>query len=138
MPTINATNELLPELIAELLPALIQVESGGDDSAVGDGGKAVGCLQIHEIYVDDVNRIVHTSGFTDNDELFSYRDRDSRALSVKMIKFYLYHYGTMNRIKPTSKRDWLLKLARIHHLGPQGYLSKDTEYMRKIEKELNE
>jgi len=35
------------------LDALAQVESGGKDDAVGDGGKAIGRMQIWEIYWTD-------------------------------------------------------------------------------------
>jgi hypothetical protein len=44
-----------------LLFALMVVESNGDCSAVGDDGKALGCLQIHACVVEDVNRIYGTS-----------------------------------------------------------------------------
>ena len=40
-----------------LFSAIISVESNGDSSAVGDGGKAVGCMQIHPCVIEDVNRI---------------------------------------------------------------------------------
>ena len=38
--------------------AVIYVESRGNDSAVGDNGSAVGCLQIHPIMVREVNRLL--------------------------------------------------------------------------------
>ena len=41
-----------------LVNAIIYVESRGNDSAIGDRGKAVGCLQIHPICVREVNRIL--------------------------------------------------------------------------------
>ena len=39
--------------ILSLILILIQVESSGNDLAVGDGGKAYGCLQMHAGYVQD-------------------------------------------------------------------------------------
>ena len=36
-----------------LLLALIAVESGGNDHAIGDNGLAYGCLQLHAAYVQD-------------------------------------------------------------------------------------
>ncbi len=43
--------------VERLIPALIEVESGGQSEAVGDGGNAIGVLQIWPIMVQDVNRI---------------------------------------------------------------------------------
>lgn len=43
---------------ARLLNALVWVESSRNEKAIGDNGKAVGLLQLHKIYVDDVNRIL--------------------------------------------------------------------------------
>ena len=58
-----------------LLSALIAVESGGRADAVGDGGKAVGCLQIWPITVADANRILGREEFTLADRLDSDRSR---------------------------------------------------------------
>ena len=66
---------------------LITLESGGDCSAIGDNGRAVGCLQIHEIYVHDVNRIYKTK----------YRwpeDCYDLGKSIDISREYLEHYGS--------------------------------------------
>ena len=42
---ILALPQLTPQQ-TELVQAIILVESSGKDDAVGDGGKAIGCLQI--------------------------------------------------------------------------------------------
>ena len=39
-----------------LISAIMAVESGGRDQAIGDGGRALGPLQIHKAVVVDVNR----------------------------------------------------------------------------------
>lgn len=39
-----------------LIIAILQVESGGDWNAIGDGGRALGGLQIHSALVKDYNR----------------------------------------------------------------------------------
>ena len=39
--------------IMTLILALIAVESSGNDNAIGDGGLAYGCLQLHACYVAD-------------------------------------------------------------------------------------
>ena len=49
-----------------LFSAFVHVESRGDDQAVGDGGKAVGCLQMWPIMVAECNRLCGTS-YTDAD-----------------------------------------------------------------------
>ena len=64
-------------LLAVLIPVLIQVESSGNNDAVGDNGRAVGCLQMWEICVDDVNRISGRS--------YTYEDRLSRTKSAEMV-----------------------------------------------------
>ena len=81
-----------------LIPVLIHVESGGDVNAIGDMGEAVGCLQIHEIMVDDVNRIAekfgyichHTEEYVYSE--YSYDDRYSRYKSTQMCEYYLNYY----------------------------------------------
>jgi len=80
-----------------LIPVLIQVESGGDVNAIGDGGKAVGCLQIHEIMVDDVNRIAEMQGWWDvhnfyNYDEFTLDDRFDENKSIQMCEYYLEYY----------------------------------------------
>lgn len=48
-----------------LLLAMAQVESAGRPSAIGDGGRARGALQIHRCVVVDVNRLhypIHPQG----------------------------------------------------------------------------
>ncbi len=47
--------------LGPLIAALITVESNGRDNAVGDGGRAIGALQIHKSVVVDVNRIAGIS-----------------------------------------------------------------------------
>lgn len=69
-----------------LLPAIEQVESGGRADAVGDGGKAVGILQIHPIMVEDVNRIIGDTKYTLADRLDPAKSRD-------MFRIYSEHYS---------------------------------------------
>lgn len=103
-----------------LIPALIQVESGGDNFAKGDGGKAVGCLQIWLIMVEDVNRI---SG-----RHFVPSDRTSRERSVEMCRIYLKHYARWKTVE---------QAARIWNGGPSGDKKPSTEkYWLKVKKEM--
>lgn len=82
---------------AKLLPAIEHVESGGDASAVGDGGKAVGILQIHTVLVDDVNRIV-------GEKRFTYADRLDADKSREMFRVYSSHYSHDASDEVTARR----------------------------------
>ena len=57
------------ETLERAIQALIQVESNGRSSEIGDAGKAYGILQIHGIMIQDYNRIakadlVHSDAFS--------------------------------------------------------------------------
>jgi hypothetical protein len=113
-----------------LIAALIEVESGGNDRAVGDGGLAVGCLQIHEITVRDVNRILrHPKG-----EGFSPEARFSRQHAVDMCRTYLAHYANAARI---GREPTLEDMARIWNGGPDGWKKPATaKYWAKVKRAL--
>ena len=64
-----------------LVEAIIQVESRGDSTAVGDRGWAVGVLQIWPIMVREVNRILEKDG---SDVRYGYTDRYSVKKSIEM------------------------------------------------------
>lgn len=97
------------------IAALIAVESGGCDQALGDGGDAVGCLQIHRCVVDDINRIYNIP--------FEHHDMRDRKLSIVVCRLYLSHYATKERLgREPTVRDF----ARIWNGGPQGHLKEST------------
>ena len=68
-----------------LLAALIEVESHGNPNAVGDHGKAIGCLQIHKEVVADVNHIYNTN--------FRHKTAFDPAVAKIIAELYLTHYG---------------------------------------------
>jgi len=114
----------------DLLNAIEFVESGGNNQAIGDNGKAIGAFQIWKIYVDDCNRII-------GNNKYSYSDRLSPSKSRQMVKVYIGHYATEKRLKrPPTFED----MAAMHCAGPNGYLQKEEpavkKYLEKIEKEL--
>ena len=122
------TVERLDQVRAELRPfldALIQVESGGDNNAVGDKGKALGCLQIWAVYHADAVEYVPALGG-------SYDDVKQRVYAERVVVAYLLRYARM----AVAERAYEI-LARIHNGGPRGASKKATEpYWTKVRKEM--
>ena len=103
----------------ELVDAIGMVESGLDPNAIGDNGKAVGILQIHKTYVDDVNRILGR-------KVFTYEDRKDVGKSYTMAFVYLNYYG--RRYKSITGNDPTPEVyARIHNGGPNGWKKDATK-----------
>lgn len=109
---------------AILLGALIAVESGGNPSLIGDGGKAVGVLQIHDCVLDDVNRI-YSFNYTHADMKCPIK---SRMVCVHYLRYYIKQSG-----EPPSYE----LAARIWVGGPQGYRKRATiPYWNKVKQQL--
>lgn len=110
-----------------LLLALIAVESGGNNDAVGDHGTALGCLQIHMGVIKDVNRI---SG-----DRFRHRDAFDRFRALRIATIYLGYYASPQRLghEPTFE-----DMARIWKGGPQGWRDPRTRtYWRHVKNILD-
>ena len=106
--------------LSNLITALIAVESSGNDLAIGDGGKAIGPLQIHKSVVTDVNRFTGAH--------YRHQDMTNRAQARAVCEAYLKHYG-----KGASTE----QLARRWNGGPTGDRKTATEgYWRKVQKHL--
>ena len=106
---------------ARILPAIEHVESSGRADAVGDGGKAVGILQIHPVMVEDCNRIVGEDRWTLEDRLCP---DESRA----MFRVYSNHYSKNASDEVIAKR-W--------NGGPRGDRRKATApYWAKVRKQM--
>ena len=69
----------------KFIEAVIWRESKGNERAIGDGGKAVGVLQIHPIMVREANRILAMSDPSLSNH-YTYDDRYSREKSIEMFK----------------------------------------------------
>ncbi len=116
--------------IDRLISALIQVESRGDDNAIGDVEltcKAYGCLQIRQPCVEDVNRAFGTK--------YSAQDcLGNRALSIEICEKYLSLYATKKRLnREVTDED----RSRIWNGGPNGFKKASTvQYWQKVEKAL--
>ena len=108
-----------------LMLAMIQVESNGKDSVIGDNGKAIGILQMHKIAVRSVNKILKKN---DIDKEYSYDDRYSREKTIEMYWIW--------RNAKHSHSDYET-IARSWNGGPRGPKKKATiHYWNKVEKEL--
>ena len=108
-----------------LILALIAVESGGNDHAWGDNGKAWGCLQIRAEVVKDVKRI------NPRDD---YYDAFVRADAIWICQTYLNHYVTRKRL---GRNPTFQDYARVWNGGPQGWKKDSTlPYWVKVEKAL--
>ncbi len=106
---------------ARLLPAIEQVESGSDPAAIGDGGKAVGILQIHTVLVDDANRIA-------GERRWTYADRLDADKSRAMFRTYSDHYSR-------GKSDEVV--ARRWNGGPRGDSKAATSgYWNKVRTQM--
>jgi len=115
---------------ADLIDALIHVESRGNDSAVGDrhlvGNEAVGALQIRPIMVREVNRILKIQK---SDKRFKLSDRWDREKTIEMFLVWKnFHH----------KDSDFEKVARTWNGGPRGYKNPRTEkYWKKVQQELD-
>lgn len=69
-----------------IMDAIEQVESRGNTKAVSSNGKWVGCMQISEILVREVNNIIGQKKYT-------YADRYSREKSREMFIIYQERYN---------------------------------------------
>ena len=117
------------ELILQLLLALIQVESGGLETALGDNNRAYGILQIHQIMAEDCSRI---SGNT-----YKHKDAFNPEIAKEMFFIYTTHY--VKHIHRTTDHTCTAEtIARNWAGGPDGYLQSSTlGYWKKVRIELD-
>ena len=109
----------------ELISAIIHVESSNNDSAYCASEDAVGCLQIRQCMVNDVNRILKRQKSTLK---FTYKDRWSRDKSTQMFEIYCKYY------KLTTAEE----IARCWNGGPLGMQNKVTaNYWKKVKNKLD-
>jgi len=106
--------------------AVATVESNHNPAAVGDGGRALGHLQIHAAVVLDVNRAYLTD--------YAHRDMHDPEYARAVFNHYLALWATEERLgRPVTDED----RARIWNGGPNGWRRKATEpYWRKVQRRL--
>ncbi len=126
MPLVTCNNRIQPNIVTAepseevpiefLIDAMIYVESKNNPNAIGDGGRAVGVLQIWPIMVRDVNRILRRRGISHR---YTYEDRYDRDKSIEMFHIWKSHYH------PHSSYE---KIARCWNGGPFGHRRSSTNY----------
>ena len=121
-------------MIALIIPILIQIESGGDNKAIGDNGYARGCLQIHRQYWEDGRRFLNVD--------WDYKTNSfDREKSIAIASAYLYHYGRVFE-KRTGHKANVKILAMIHNGGPfawrqnHKYHGQALKYANKVKRIL--
>ena len=118
--TVNA------KLSDSLINAIIKVESNDNVNAIGDNGKAVGCMQIWKVVVDDVNKVSKLK--------YNYNDRFNKEKSIEIFKLYINKYATAKRLGRTPTDE---DMARIWNGGPNGFKKAGTkQYWLKVKAEL--
>lgn len=117
----------------DFVDAMIWNESRGNDSAVGDNGKAVGCLQIHKIMVREVNRILKRNKV---DKRYSYNDRWDRQKSIEMFEIMAEQVDCCEDL---SFRQYCEIVARKWNGGGRGHKKEATlAYWHRVEQRMNE
>jgi hypothetical protein len=116
------------EILKALVIAISIVESGLDPHAVGDDGRALGMMQIHQCVVTDVNEHM---GLT-----YVHEDALVPEQAEMMFRVYMDRYATKERLErePTAE-----DMARIWNGGPYGYKKPCTEaYWKRVKIALDE
>ena len=107
---------------AELLAALIAVESGGNDLARGRHGE-LGALQVRPCVIRDVNRLKGTH--------YRWAEMTNRWAALGVFRIYTGHYCAEDRLgRPATSQD----LARVWHGGPNGWKRRKTvAYWKRVQ-----
>lgn len=111
--------------LAKLLAAIIAVESGGDDTAIGNHGEH-GALQVRQCVLDDVNARRGTH--------YTLSDMHVRSNAVHCARLYLDIWATRERLghEPTDA-----DRAMIFHAGPTGFRKPHARaYWREVKAHL--
>lgn len=109
----------IEDKIPEIIKVLKFVESQNNPKALGDNGKAKGILQIHEIYVKEVNNRYGTS-FT-HQQMFD--PSIAEEVTTLYMKFFIKYYNKKFKKMPTEQ-----DLVRIHNGGfVKGYKINATK-----------
>ena len=110
---------------------LMSLESGMNPQAVGDGGRALGALQMHKIAVDEANRI---GRFVGSPIRFTYEDRKDikkcRQMSARILSFNIKRFRHRYGRKPSARE--VMKAWRFTNI----FKDPGPNYTRKIDRIL--
>lgn len=116
-----------------LIDAVIEVESGGDDSAYNKRERAVGCLQIRPIAVREVNRVLESYGI---DGKYTLDDRYDRGKSIEMFSIMADQVTCCEFI---SEDEFFEIVARRWNGGYRGTRKRSTiKYWEKVKLSYDE
>jgi len=117
--------------------AIKQVESSGNEDAVGDNGRSIGPLQIQRAYYNDA---VERNSSLQSGKYAGYTYENCKGpgsfeYSREVAECYMNRYATERRLgHPPTFED----MARIHNGGPNGHKMEATKkYWEKVNKILN-
>lgn len=114
-----------------LIPAIIQVESGGDDNATGDHElihQAYGPMQIRQPACDDVNRVF--GGMRTAEQMLG-----NRELSIDTFEKYISIYCTPRHLGHTPNDQ---DIARTWNGGPAGpWRGVTLPYWKRVQAVMN-
>lgn len=110
----------------ELLLAIRWVESSFDDSAIGDGGKAIGPFQIWQVYWVDAAM----DG--------QYRECFNYTYAKEVVRRYMVRYAKIDLgVRKELTLSECEKISRIHNHGPRGHLNpRSIGYWHRVKREL--
>ena len=107
-----------------ILSSIMFVESSYNDLAYNSSEDAVGCLQIRQCMVKDVNRILKRKG---SYQTYNMNDRWDRSKSIEMFTIYCDHYNL----------DTAEEIARCWNGGPRGINNPATVgYWNKVKNNI--
>lgn len=111
----------MSNIIAIAIAALIQVESAGNPAATGDGGRAVGILQMWPVAVAEANRLAGTARWIPD-------DRRCPLASIEMARTILaFHY----RRGATDPVELAARWRNPYSPAPQWYMRRLAAAIRK-------
>lgn len=111
-----------------ILFVIAMVESGANSNVKdGDGGLAVGMYQIHQSYVDDVNRVYGTE--------YTHEDMRTRSKAEDVVIKYLTYWGSRYQLN-TGKVPMAEDYFRLHNGGCHFWKKKHKTdgYVKKCQK----
>lgn len=105
--------------LSSIVKVLKEVESLNDSNAVGDNGKAYGILQIHKVYVDEVNEKCGTE--------YTHNDMFDETCAEEVFHLYM-ELASERFINKYNKLPTEQDIVRMHNGGMyRGYRIKATK-----------